>query len=69
MIYMEIVRPKVDHSKLAELGHMIKGTPPTKAASSLSLNYNDQLRASSSDSESELEFFLKRAELQTKARC
>ena len=32
MMYMEIVQPKVDHSKLVELGHMIKGTygPTTK---------------------------------------
>jgi len=38
-MYIEILQPKVDHSKLAELGHMIKGTygptTRTKGASSV----------------------------------
>ena len=36
-MYIEILQPKVDHSKLVELGHMMKGTTPTKAASTSDL--------------------------------
>lgn len=58
-MYIEILEPKVDHSKLAELDHMIKGTTSTKAASSLSLS-NNQLRANTSDLK---EYAFKQAEL------